>query len=30
MPAGTYTVRLTVDGQTLTQPAVVQSDPRGN
>jgi photosystem II stability/assembly factor-like uncharacterized protein len=30
MPAGTYTVRLTVDGQTLTQPAVVKSDPRGN
>jgi photosystem II stability/assembly factor-like uncharacterized protein len=30
MPAGTYTVRLTVDGQTLTQPAVVKADPRGN
>jgi hypothetical protein len=30
MPAGTYTVRLTVDGQTLTQPVSVISDPRGN
>jgi photosystem II stability/assembly factor-like uncharacterized protein len=29
MPAGQYTVRLTVDGQTYTQPAVVRADPRG-
>jgi hypothetical protein len=29
MPAGTYAVRLTVDGQTLTKPAVVVPDPRG-
>ncbi len=26
---GNYTVRLTVDGQTFTQPAVVAQDPRG-
>jgi hypothetical protein len=25
---GAYTVRLTVDGQTLTQPATVKPDPR--
>jgi photosystem II stability/assembly factor-like uncharacterized protein len=29
MAAGTYTVRLTVDGQVLTKPAVVVADPRG-
>jgi photosystem II stability/assembly factor-like uncharacterized protein len=29
MPAGQYTVRLTVDGQTYTQPAIVKADPRG-
>jgi photosystem II stability/assembly factor-like uncharacterized protein len=29
MAAGTYTVRLTVDGQTLTKPATVLPDPRG-
>ena len=29
MPAGQYTVRLTVDGQTYTQPAIVKPDPRG-
>ena len=27
---GAYTVRLTVDGQTFTQPAPVEPDPRGN
>lgn len=26
--AGDYTVRLTVDGQTFTQPAIVKADPR--
>ena len=26
---GTYTIRLTVDGQTYTQPAIVAPDPRG-
>jgi photosystem II stability/assembly factor-like uncharacterized protein len=26
---GNYTIRLTVDGQTYTQPAVVEPDPRG-
>ena len=29
MPTGQYTVRLTVDGQTYTQPVVVKPDPRG-
>jgi len=29
VPHGTYTVRLTVDGQTYTQPLVVHADPRG-
>jgi photosystem II stability/assembly factor-like uncharacterized protein len=29
MAAGTYTVRLTVDGQTYSQPAIVKADPRG-
>ena len=29
VPAGHYTVKLTVDGQTLTQPLVVKADPRG-
>jgi len=28
MPPGTYTVRLTVDGGTYTQPLVVRPDPR--
>jgi hypothetical protein len=28
MQPGQYTVRLTVDGQTLTQPVVVKPDPR--
>ncbi len=28
MPPGTYTVRLTVDGRTYTQPLVVKPDPR--
>jgi hypothetical protein len=26
---GQYTVRLTVDGQTYTQPVTVKPDPRG-
>ena len=26
---GQYTLRLTVDGQTFTQPATVKADPRG-
>jgi hypothetical protein len=26
---GNYTVRLIVDGQSLTRPAVIKSDPRG-
>jgi hypothetical protein len=26
---GTYTLRLTVDGKTYTQPAQVEPDPRG-
>jgi hypothetical protein len=29
LPAGQYTVRLTVDGQTYTQPVTVKPDPRG-
>jgi photosystem II stability/assembly factor-like uncharacterized protein len=29
MPAGQYMVRLTVDGQTYSAPAVVKADPRG-
>jgi photosystem II stability/assembly factor-like uncharacterized protein len=29
LQAGQYTVRLTVDGQTYTQPVVVKPDPRG-
>jgi len=29
LQAGQYTVRLTVDGQTYTQPAMVKPDPRG-
>ena len=28
MPAGKYTVKLTVDGQSYTQPLVVKADPR--
>jgi photosystem II stability/assembly factor-like uncharacterized protein len=28
MPAGAYTVKLTVDGRTYTQPLVVKADPR--
>jgi photosystem II stability/assembly factor-like uncharacterized protein len=30
LPAGPYIVRLTVDGQTYTQPALIKPDPRGN
>ncbi|MGD0777991.1 MAG: single-stranded DNA-binding protein, partial [Candidatus Solibacter sp.] len=29
LPAGQYTVRLTVDGQTYTQPVTIKPDPRG-
>ncbi|MBZ5618659.1 MAG: hypothetical protein LAQ69_08055 [Acidobacteriia bacterium] len=29
LPAGPYTVRLTVDGQTYTQPVTIKPDPRG-
>lgn len=29
LPPGEYTVRLTVDGQTYTQPVTVKPDPRG-
>src|SRR5262249_4819285 len=29
VPHGTYTVRLTVDGKTYTQPLAVRADPRG-
>jgi len=29
LPSGPYTVRLTVDGQTYTQPVTVKPDPRG-
>jgi len=29
LPPGEYTVRLTVDGQTYTQPVTLQPDPRG-
>jgi len=29
IPAGNYTVRLTVNGQTYSQPLVVKADPRG-
>ncbi len=29
LPAGPYTVRLTVDGQTYTQPVAIKPDPRG-
>ena len=29
MPPGQYTVRLTVDRQTYTQPATIKPDPRG-
>ena len=29
VPPGSYTVRLTVDGKTFTQPLVVHPDPRG-
>jgi photosystem II stability/assembly factor-like uncharacterized protein len=29
VPHGAYTVRLTVDGKTYTQPLVVKADPRG-
>jgi len=29
VPAGQYTLRLTVDGQTYTQPVEVKADPRG-
>ncbi len=28
MPAGTYTVKLTVNGRSYTQPLVVKPDPR--
>jgi hypothetical protein len=28
MLTGSFTIRLTVDGQTLTQPLVVKPDPR--
>ncbi len=28
LPPGSYTVRLTVDGETLTQPVTLQPDPR--
>jgi hypothetical protein len=30
LPPGEYTVRLTVDGQTYTQPVTVKPDPRGS
>ncbi|MGA7522888.1 MAG: hypothetical protein WBW84_10420 [Acidobacteriaceae bacterium] len=30
LPAGDYTVRLTVDGRTYTQPVTVKPDPRGS
>ncbi len=30
LPPGEYTVRLTVDGQTYTQPVIVKPDPRGS
>jgi hypothetical protein len=29
VPHGLYTVRLTVDGKTYTQPLAVHADPRG-
>ena len=29
LEAGTYTIRLVVNGQTYSQPAVVNADPRG-
>ncbi len=29
LPPGSYTVRLTVDGKTLTQPVTLKPDPRG-
>jgi hypothetical protein len=29
LPPGQYTVRLTVDGQTYTQPVTIKPDPRG-
>jgi len=29
LPAGDYTVRLTVDGQTYSQPVTIKPDPRG-
>jgi hypothetical protein len=29
LPTGQYTVRLTVDGQTYTQPVTIKPDPRG-
>ncbi len=29
LPTGQYTVRLTVDGQTYTQPVAIKPDPRG-
>jgi len=29
LPSGNYTVRLTVNGQTYTQPLIVKADPRG-
>jgi hypothetical protein len=29
LPPGEYTVRLTVDGQTYSQPVTVKPDPRG-
>ena len=28
MPPGVYTVKLTVDGRTYTQPLIVKPDPR--
>jgi hypothetical protein len=28
LPAGQYTVRLTVDGQSYTQPVTLKPDPR--